>query len=163
MSTRSNESSTGGRAIVPVFYRLFFLYVEPFSALLGAIVALDAQLYLQLTHPGSSFPVNGVPIGTQVVLSQLANLYLLFAINEFLVLRSTSDLRVWRTLLLGLLIADFGHLYSVSKLGLDIYWRIDHWSAIDWGNIAFVYVGALTRITFLLGVGFDVVGREARI
>jgi len=150
-------------AVIPVYYRVFLLYIEPFSALLGAIVAFDPQLYLKLTHPGSSFPVDGVPIGTQVALIQLANLYLLFAINEALVLRSTSDLRVWRTLLLGLLIADFGHLYSVSKLGLDIYWRIDRWSAIDWGNIAFVYVGALTRISFLFGVGFDALGRQKGI
>ena len=59
-----------------------------------------------------------------------------------LVLRSTSDLRVWKTVLVGLLIADFGHLYSVHSLGYAIYYRAWSWNAMHWGNIGFVYVGA---------------------
>lgn len=94
-----------------------------------------------------------VPLGTSIVLSQLANLYLLFALNEALVLRSTGDLRVWRTVLLGLLIADFGHLYSVSGLGSWVYWDVTRWNAIDYGNVLFVYLGASMRIAFLFGVG----------
>jgi hypothetical protein len=116
------------------------------------------QTYLNLTHAASA-PAIHIPIGTSIVLSQLANLYLLFAINEALVLRSTSDLRVWRTLLFGLLIADLGHLFSVAKLGSDIYWRVQIWSAIDWGNVAFVYIGAMSRIAFLCSVGL---GNETR-
>ena len=88
-----------------------------------------------------------------MVLAQLANLYFLFAINEALVLRSTSDLRVWKTLLFGLLIADVGHLYSVWGLGTGVYWEFHRWSPIDWGNVGFVYAGALTRICFLCGLG----------
>ena len=65
-------------------------------------------------------------------------MYLLFAINEALVLRSTSDLRVWRTVLLGLLIADLGHLYSVRALGMDIYWNVLKWNKMDFGNVGFV-------------------------
>jgi hypothetical protein len=87
------------------------------------------------------------------VLSQLANLYLLFAINEALVLRCTSDLKVWRTVLFGLLVADLGHLYSVKDLGIEIYYEFWRWNAIDWGNLAFVYVGASMRCAFLSGVG----------
>jgi hypothetical protein len=148
-------SSTASRTAlhIPTYYRLFFLTIEPISALLGAYFAhFQPQAYLQLTHAASA-PQNHIPIGTQVVLTQLANLYLLFAINEALVLRSTSNLRVWRTLLFGLLVADFGHLFSVFKLGSDVYWRVQYWSAMDWGNVAFVYVGALTRIAFLCGFG----------
>src|SRR5277367_993392 len=137
----------------PAFYRLFFLTIEPISALVGAYFAhFQPQTYLQLTH-ASSAPSDTIPLGTQVVLTQLANLYFLFAINEALVLRSTSNLRVWRTLLFGLLVADFGHLYSVWGLGTGLYWKVHLWSAMDWGNIGFVYAGALTRITFLCGLG----------
>ncbi|TKA69590.1 hypothetical protein B0A49_05236, partial [Cryomyces minteri] len=83
----------------------------------------------------------------------LANLYLLFALNEALVLRSTSDIRLWRTLLAGLLIADFEHLYSVSPLGPDVYYKVTTWNAMAWGNVGFVYCGALMRIAFLSGCG----------
>ncbi|RYP51404.1 hypothetical protein DL768_003273 [Monosporascus sp. mg162] len=80
-------------------------------------------------------------------------MYLLFALNEALVLRSTGDLKVWKTVLFVLLVADFGHLYSVSGLGPNVYWNISQWNPIDWGNLAFVYLGASMRIAFLTGVG----------
>lgn len=137
------------------FYTLFFLYVEPISAIVGAYFAhcLPAT-YLLLTHAESA-PSLGhkLPISTTVTLSQLANLYLLFAINEGLVLRATSDLRVWRTLLFGLLVADVGHLYSLKDLGHEAYWHFWTWNAMAWGNVGFVYMGAMTRIAFLLGLG----------
>ena len=138
---------------VPAIYRLFFLTIEPISALIGAYFAhFQPQTYLRLTHSASA-PRDAIPTGTRVVLSQLANLYFLFAINEALVLRSTSDLRVWQVLLLGLLVADLGHLYSVSQLGVDVYWKIYQWSPMDCGSIGFVYVGAIMRISFLCDLG----------
>ena len=138
---------------ISLFYRLFFLYVEPLSAILGAYFSFfDQPTYLSLTHLPSA-PQDPIPISTQIVLSQLSNLYLLFAINEALVLRSTKDVRVWKTVLFGLLVADFGHLWSVQILGWEVYWRVAGWNAIDWGNIGFVYAGALVRSCFLLGLG----------
>lgn len=139
----------------PLLYQLFFLYLEPISAILGAYFAHVRPLtYLQLTHATSAPGEDAtLPLSTKVVLSQLANLYFLFALNESLVLRSTRDVRVWRTLLFGLLVADLGHLYSVYPLGIDKYWRFWVWNAMDWGNIGFVYAGAAMRISFLLGLG----------
>jgi len=89
-----------------------------------------------------------------IVLTQLANMYFVFALNEALVLRATSDRHVWRIFLLGLLIADFGHIYSIRVMGLDTYWKFWEWNSIYWGNLGFVYVGATLRICFLLGLGF---------
>ncbi|EKG17114.1 hypothetical protein MPH_05686 [Macrophomina phaseolina MS6] len=137
---------------IPAAYTLFFLTVEPASALVGAFyAAFRPAIYLQLTHRPSAAP--SVPIGTQVALKQLANLYLLFALNEAIVLRATADLRVWRALLFCLLVADFGHLYSLSALGPAIYWHLARWNAMDWGNVAFVYLGASMRIAFLSRIG----------
>jgi hypothetical protein len=139
----------------PLLYRAFFLYLEPISTILGAYFAhVLPSTYLQLTHAASAPGEDAaLPLSTKVVLSQLANLYFLFALNEGLVLRATHDIRVWRTLLFGLLVADFGHLYSVYPLGIDKYWCFWLWNTIDWGNIAFVYAGAAMRISFLLGIG----------
>ncbi|KAK7941003.1 hypothetical protein PG997_003754 [Apiospora hydei] len=139
---------------LPLPYRLFFLVVEPISALVGAYYAHFHQaVYLTLTHAPTAPPGDAIPAGTSIVLSQLANLYLLFALNEALVLRATSDLFVWKTVLFVLLLADLGHLYSVSALGLRVYWDVASWNAIDWGNVPFVYLGASMRLAFLLGVG----------
>ncbi|KAI9803717.1 MAG: hypothetical protein M1833_000629 [Piccolia ochrophora] len=139
---------------LPIAYRSFFLLVEPISALAGAFYAyMHPSLYLQLTHSPSAPSSLDVPLSTRIVLTQLSNLYLLFAINEALVLRSTRDLSVWRTVLACLLVADVGHLYSFKDLGLDIYWDLSQWTAMTWGSIGFVYAGAAMRLAFLTGVG----------
>lgn len=148
---------------IPPLYRLFFLYIEPISALVGAYFAhFDPSAYLLLTHAPSFVPPTS---GTTAVLSQLANLYFLFAINEAFVLRSTSDLRVWRTLLFGLLVADLGHLWSVNGTGTawEVYVAFWRWNEMAWGNVAFVYAGAMMRTCFLAGVGLQKVeAREAK-
>lgn len=148
----------------PIIYRLFFLYIEPVSALVGAFFAHFRQDdYLLLTHAASAPAPGAIPTGTSIVLSQLANLYLLFTLNEALVLRSTSDPRVWKTVLFGLLVADLGHLWTVRQLGLGIYlpWNFARWNAIDWGNIPFVYLGASMRAAFISGVGLGDAGKTS--
>ena len=142
---------------LPLPYTLFFLLIEPLSALVGAFYAQCQQpTYLTLLsapsadlHPAAQ----GVPVSTSVALSQLANMYLFFALNEALVLRATADIRVWRAVLLVLLVADFGHLYAMKGLGLSVFYRAWEWNAAGWGNIGFVYAGAMMRTCFLTGVG----------
>ncbi|KAK5636620.1 hypothetical protein RRF57_012332 [Xylaria bambusicola] len=142
------------RTTLPLTYRVFFLIVEPIAALAGAFYAHFRQDdYLRMTH--SSSAPSAIPLGTSIVMSQLANLYLLFALNEALVLRCTSDTTVWKVVLLVLLVADFGHLLSVSGHGSWVYWDFTRWNAIDWGNVPFVYLGASMRIAFLSGVGLS--------
>lgn len=77
-------------------------------------------------------------------------------------LRSTKDVKVWKTLLFGLLVADFGHLYSVHELGQHKYWQIWDWNAMDAGNIGFVYLGAFMRICFLLGIGVQTLDQASK-
>jgi hypothetical protein len=141
-------------APVPPFYRFVFLWLEPVSILTGAVYAQFFQsIYLDLTHAASA-PGASVPVSTSIVMTQLANLYLGLAILEASVLRVTSDIKVWTVFLVGLLIADLGHLYSVRALGSQVYWHYWQWNAIDCGNIPFVYFLAVTRICMLLGLGF---------
>lgn len=145
----------------PIPYRLFFLYIEPVSALVGAFFAHFRQdEYLLLTHAASAPDPGHIPTGTSIVLSQLANLYLLFTLNEALVLRSTTDPRVWKTVLFGLLIADLGHLWTVRQ-SIYLPWNFARWNAIDWGNIPFVYLGASMRAAFISGVGMGGLGAGA--
>lgn len=146
------KTQTPSSFSLPLAYRLFFLVIEPIFALVGAYYAhILQEEYLAMTHAGSA--TSPVPLGTSIVMSQLANLYLLFTLNEAVVLRSTGDLRVWKALLFGLLVADFGHLYSLKSLGSSIYWDVSRWNSLDWGNVPFVYFGAAMRISFLTGVG----------
>lgn len=133
-------------------YRIFFLLVEPISALVGAYYNHFRQhRYLELLNVSST--PETVPLSTSVAMSQLANMYFFFALNEAFVLRSTADIRVWRTVLLVLLVADFGHLFSMSELGSHIYWDVMSWNVSDLGNVPWVYAGATLRICFLMGIG----------
>lgn len=137
-------------------YKLFFLYIEPISALLGAFYAGKPAEYLSMLKVGgTALHHTNLPIPTPVAISlfQLSNLYLLFALNEHLVLSSTDSLRTWRRLLTCLLIADFGHLITMFPLGPEIYWRVWDWNAMAWGSVAFVYIGAAMRMSFLFGLG----------
>lgn len=148
-------------ASIPLIYRLFFLYIEPVATAVGAYYAhLDQQAYISLTLPDTPRLLGPSQLES-IVLTQLANLYLVFALNEALVLRATPDRRVWRTFLLGLLIADLGHVYSVRSLGLAVYYRFWDWNSMYWGNLGFVYVGATLRTCFLLGVGLESVTATA--
>lgn len=150
--------TTAPKAVMPTIplpYIVFFLWVEPLATLTGAFYAWFQPIeYLHLTHAASTpEKLLGLPISTHVVLRQLGNLYLAFALNEALVLRATNDLKVWRALLLGLLIADFGHLLSCYPLGIQAYYNLTNWNAIAYGNYLFVYCGATFRACFLLNVG----------
>jgi len=141
-------------AAFPFVYRLFFLYIEPIATAIGAYYAhFQQQEYLRLTYASTTASILGPSIRESIVLSQLANMYAVFALNEALVLRSTSDLRVWKIFLLGLLLADFGHIYSVKSVGSHVYWQFWDWNEIYWGNLGFVYVGATLRMAFLSGIG----------
>ncbi|KAI0068522.1 hypothetical protein BV25DRAFT_5448 [Artomyces pyxidatus] len=150
---------------IPFFpYRLFFLYIEPLSALAGAYyAALRPAEYLHDLVATNSAPIASVPdVPTHMTLYQLANLYLLFALNERLVLSSTSSVKTWKRLLFGLLVADFGHLLTMVPAGLDIFWRVWTWNAMAWGSVGFVYMGATMRICFLTGLGINERAAEAK-
>lgn len=139
---------------LPLIYRLVFLFVEPAVALVRAYyIHSRPGEFLAMTHAGSA--VGPVPTATVVALSQFGNLYLLFAVNLTLVLRSTGNLRVWRALLIGLLIADIGHLYCFRPLGASIYWDVTRWNILHLANIPLAYACAALRIAFLAGVGLE--------
>ena len=151
-----------------LIYRLFFLYIEPISALVGAYYAAFKPItYLELLSPtpaqlySSTSPQstpNTLNVQTLSSLYQLANLYLLFALNEHFVLSRSSSLRTWRTLLVGLLIADFGHLATMVPVALqpggrgleEVFVKWWTWNAMEWGSLGFVYVGAGMRVSFLV-------------
>lgn len=139
---------------LPLAYSLFFLILEPVSALIGAFYNhFRQQTYLNLIHAPSAPDTDTLPLSTSVAMSQLANMYLFFALNEALVLRATTDIRVWRAVLLVLLIADIGHLWAMRELGLRVYWDVAGWNVGELGNVPWVYVGMVMRLCFLSGVG----------
>ncbi|KAI0941043.1 hypothetical protein AcV7_002698 [Taiwanofungus camphoratus] len=146
--------------LVSLLYRLFFLYIEPISAVIGAYYAGGRPAeYLAYLSSSNDMPASAPLTPTLISLYQLSNLYLLFALNEHLVLSSTSSRRTWRRLLFCLLVADFGHLATMLPLArekgmVNVFLNPLQWTAMEWGSVGFVYVGASMRMSFLAGLGF---------
>jgi hypothetical protein len=154
------------------YYVLFFLYVEPISAIVGAIAGLFPEVYLALLQfpplaPAASSTIKRPPASpavsatTATCVTQLANLYLYFALTEALVLRAgRHQLPVWRALAFTMLVADFGHLASGFGFDSSPFWDVAAWGPMQYGGIGFVYAGAATRTLFLLGVGVKLVEKR---
>ncbi|KAI0371425.1 hypothetical protein BV20DRAFT_965145 [Pilatotrama ljubarskyi] len=153
--------TTNALAAIPFAYRLFFLYIEPLSAIVGAFYAgiRPSEYLTYLAYSAASTKLAQTPpTATLISLYQLSNLYLLFALNEHFVLSSTASLRTWRALLFCLLVADLGHLATMVPLAqekglLEVFVRFWRWNAMEWGSVGFVYTGATMRSCFLMGVG----------
>ena len=147
-----------GPASVPFWpYKAFFVYIEPLGALLGAfLTGLRSDDYLNDLLAPFVLPETKTSTPAYAALGLLANLWLLWSLNEYLVLSGTTELKTWRRLLTGLLVADIGHLVALGVYGgPELYWQFWRWNALGWGNIALAYFAASTRICFLLGLGID--------
>ena len=179
------RSHAGGRASVstddddngskmgdsnPVIYRIFFLYVEPISALVGAVFAALPARYLSTISPlKNAFashtisidytPTTLLPAEVTVALLQLSNMYLMFGLIERFVLALSPSRKTWRAVLTCFLVADFGHLASMYPLGVGVFYNVSEWNAMAWGSVGFVYLGATMRTAYLLGIGLDDAGR----
>ncbi|KIY68432.1 hypothetical protein CYLTODRAFT_421653 [Cylindrobasidium torrendii FP15055 ss-10] len=146
---------------IPSPYRMFFLYIEPIVDIAAAYyTACNPSEYLTGQRLASSIQPIVIPTTqTTIALEQLGNLYLFLALNQHFVLSSTTSITTWRRLLLALLVADFGHLASMRGLGIQIYWNAWEWNVLTAGSVLLVYICALLRICFLLGVGMGKAGK----
>lgn len=136
---------------IPFLYRFVFLWFEPAAAFLGSILLWSAPaLILNTMSPGSKYAPDN-----QVMYDQVAATYTLFAYNEAILLRATDDLRVWRTVLIGILVCDALHMYaSWAALG-SVFWTPGAWRWEDWVNLGSLWGQAAVRVAFLAGVGLE--------
>jgi hypothetical protein len=135
---------------IPFAYRALFLYFEPLAALSGALLLhFRPEVFLNTMSPVAKYAPDN-----QVIYEQVAATYTLFAFNEAVILRITNDLRIWKALLIGILICDAIHLYgSWVALGGAIFWDIRSWRAEDWANLGTLWGQAAVRVAFLAGIG----------
>jgi hypothetical protein len=100
----------------------------------------------------------------QVVLDQVGACYLMFGLVEAVVLRATSEMRVWNALIWCLMICDVGHLYgSYNALGWSTLMNPSPWRWEDYVNMILLWLSFATRAAFLLGVGFRKSAKSKRV
>lgn len=136
---------------IPFLYRFVFLWFEPLAAFGGSLILWFAPaLFLNTMSPTSRYAPD-----SKVMYDQVAATYTLFAYNEAVLLRSTNDLRVWRTVVIGILICDVLHMYaSWAALG-SVFWTPGVWRWEDWVNLGSLWGQAAVRVAFLMGVGLE--------
>ena len=149
---------------IPLPYRLFHQTIEPIFALSGAYLALfRTPSYLQTVVPPSAYtPGSTLSPVSNLLLAHEASLYAQFALFEVLVLRITSDLRIWRAVVFSILFSDVGHLYAAYLVLGPAFWNMQEWRFQDWTNLGITWFGIALRLAFLCGVGMGKSKSEAR-
>ena len=114
------------------------------------MAAVLPTLYLHTMAPHASYDSR-----YQVVLDQVAALYLLFAFNEAVVLRITSELKVWKAILAGIIICDIVHIYGTAcALGSATFLDPLSWRFHDAFNICFLFGMLPIRLGLIFELGF---------
>lgn len=145
---------------IPLIYRIFFLYMEPVMAFNGAILC---HWYPTIFLNTMSATAKYAP-SNQVIYDQLAATYVLFSFNQAVLLRTSKDLKVWKTVLVGILLCDFIHLYSMwCVMGTQVFLSPQLWRSEDWVNLVLLYGPVVLRSSFLAEVGFKKSYSEKKI
>ncbi|KAI0077420.1 hypothetical protein K474DRAFT_1661670 [Panus rudis PR-1116 ss-1] len=150
------------------FYRLLFLYLEPLST---TIPALMIWLYPGATWFHNQLIPDGTPVPPAGFLDQrsvmavwqLGNCYLLLGMLEGLGLRAVRDAlpndpvaqeRIAGTTLLAMAIADVTHIAATwFALPKDLQYAPLSWNGTTHGNITVVVFLFASRLAWFAGVG----------
>lgn len=110
--------------------------VSSVGGFLGAVVNPDWFISEQIMPTANTVASALVSDNGRLVALQLGNIYLLLAMVGLAVLNSTSELKVVRSYLVALWIADIGHIYvCYYVLGLDRFVDVGNWNSMTWGNV----------------------------
>ena len=83
---------------------------------------------------------------------QLGNLYSLTFLVGVAVLHTSKEPRVLRNYLIGLAIADVGHVYATYlAMGWDSFVDVAGWNALTWGNIGATGFLFVNRLLYFAG------------
>lgn len=137
-------------------YRIFLLYIEPVLALSGAYLAFfKPAKFIFSTAPSSiSSPFITLASHDPVIKflsTDIAALYVLFTINEAVVLRLTRDYSVWKAVVFAMLVCDVGHLWGVYEADPMGSLNVGGWTFEESINNGILVFGAILRIAFLSG------------
>ena len=142
---------------IPLFYRLFFTWLDPILCLWGASMDFfDPPLVLS-SHIPSPTP----DIGHAMILTQRGGGMLNIGFISAFLLRYTYDAKVWNIVEAANFIVDVAYFWSVYDV-LKVQGRlgVGTWRAEDWGAIGITGVAGIVRLGFLMGVGFKKGGRR---
>lgn len=145
---------------IALIYRIYFLYIEPLAALGGTYLCyFNPDRFLSGTMPLPAYkavtqaPDFAISPILQMMLTNIGSLYILFAINEGVVLRLTKERNVWLAIIFSMVMTDTGHLYAAYAIDPERIFQILLWNMDEWINYGTLTGGLTMRILFLIGIG----------
>lgn len=134
------------------FYALWFKTIDPLTLVPTSLgLLLTPQILIQGLIPASIAPYNP---DHGFLFDHLAALYAFMGLMLGGVLRTSSELKVWKVVVFGVLCVDLAVLgsqfYSVEQQGRA---GLGNWRWQEWGNLVYTGGVALIRTAFLLGYG----------
>ncbi|KIK53040.1 hypothetical protein GYMLUDRAFT_233079 [Collybiopsis luxurians FD-317 M1] len=154
--------------VLPGFYKLLFLYLEPASAILPApmIWIWPGAAWFhseQIPSLGPFSPSITLDPRTTLALSHLGNCYMLVGVIVSLVFRAVGEAcrndpvaqeRIIGAVLTAMAIADTFHIaFSVLGLPSEILYNVLSWNGLTHGNITFTTFLLCMRVAWFLGIG----------
>ncbi|KAH9981835.1 hypothetical protein BJV74DRAFT_853170 [Russula compacta] len=151
---------------LPGVYKTLFLYIEPVSTILPAILIWFTPGAAWFHHeliPAPQESFTSIDARTHMAIWQLGNCYLLLGMLSSLVFRAIRDAlpgnpaaqeRILGASLLAMATADATHI-AASFIGLpdSLKYHPELWNPMTHGNISFVIVLLFVRVAWFLGVG----------
>ncbi|KAJ8058745.1 hypothetical protein OCU04_011736 [Sclerotinia nivalis] len=144
-------------------YRIFLLYIEPVMALGGAYLAYFQPAKFILSTAPSTISLPFTSLTTSTLLSpdpvikflstDIAALYVLFTINEVVVLRLTRDYSVWKAVVFAMFVCDMGHILGIYEADPVGSLNVVGWTTEEQINNGILAFGLILRLAFLLGFG----------
>jgi hypothetical protein len=146
---------------VPWLYRLQFLYIDPLLSSTGIIFPLiNPALFMTSLAPRTTPDIYNPQ--TAVVYATISGLYFFLTFVCAVIPRISPDLRVWKTLILGIVACDSIMLYgSYRHMGYELFSSPWLWNGSEWMNNGILVAFAFVRVAFLLNVGLG--GKEKRM
>lgn len=140
---------------IPVFYRKFFLIVDPTIAIWGVYLnTFSPETVINSVIPSGSTIAPTNPLHTYLF-SQINGALLFCVFLDVFLLRNTSEVWIWKTQQYGQLIYDIvilaGFGFALSEQGRG--W-VGNWRVEDWGTIGITGGCGLVRALFCAGIGF---------
>ncbi|KAL5319171.1 hypothetical protein ACEPPN_012220 [Leptodophora sp. 'Broadleaf-Isolate-01'] len=145
-------------ANIPIFYRIFFLYIDPLICLIGVYTYFfDHATFIESGTPHS---ISATVADTQhlspleqFLLPALGSYALCIFGIQILLLHQFHDVKIWRIVMFSILLTDLGLsyvVYSADPLG---FWDVRGWTGGDWTNNGILGAVIAIRTAFLLGIG----------
>ncbi len=149
---------------IPLFYRIFFLYIDPLICLLSIyLFFFDHPTYILNGIPSSlstpALQTPELPPLVQLLITGLGAYSLCIFTMQIFLLRQFSDapdginVRIWRIVLFSILLTDLGLIYGVYRVDAEGLLDVKGWTRGDWSNYGILGTVIAVRTAFLLGIG----------